>query len=62
MLDAAADAARFPSDGYLKAGSALAIACIPVVHHGELVGILYLENSLNRHAFTATRQEVLRLL
>jgi signal transduction histidine kinase/CheY-like chemotaxis protein len=62
VLDVAGEAARFPSDGYLRAGAARSIVCLPLVHQGQLVGLLYLENKLARHAFTPARLEVLRLL
>jgi signal transduction histidine kinase len=38
------------------------VLCTPLVAQGKLSGILYLENNLQRGAFTAERLEVLRLL
>lgn len=43
----------------LQDGSRL---CVPLLHQGELVGVLYLENRVTRDAFTPARLEMLRML
>ncbi|MGA9119264.1 MAG: SpoIIE family protein phosphatase [Bacteroidota bacterium] len=53
---------RFASDSYVVTNRPRAILCVPVLHHANLAGILYLENNLTAGAFTPDRVEVLRLL
>ncbi|MCA9778687.1 MAG: GAF domain-containing protein, partial [Candidatus Eremiobacteraeota bacterium] len=53
---------RFDRDPYFEACEPQSFLCGPLVHRGQLVGLLYLENHLTRNAFTTTRLEVLRLL
>ena len=38
------------------------LLCTPIIHIGQLIGILYLENKLAANAFTQERVEVLNLL
>ncbi|QIR41600.1 AAA family ATPase [Tolypothrix sp. PCC 7910] len=38
------------------------LLCLPIIHQGKLVGILYLENNLTTGAFTHDRINVLQLL
>ncbi|HET7291745.1 MAG TPA: sigma 54-interacting transcriptional regulator [Vicinamibacteria bacterium] len=53
---------RFAADPYVAKARPRSILCIPLVHQGTLGGILYLENSLAKDAFTADRIEVLDVL
>ncbi|MFY0579454.1 sensor histidine kinase [Cystobacter fuscus] len=56
------DASRphaYASDVYFERGRAKAVLCLPLLRREELVGVLYLENSLTADAFTPSR---LRLL
>ncbi len=53
---------RFASDPYVVSARPRSILCVPLVHQGQLGGILYLENNLARDAFTAGRIEVLDVL
>ena len=59
--DAAADE-RFAGDPYIASARPKSILCVPVVQQGKLGGILYLENNLTTHAFTAERIKVLDVL
>jgi formate hydrogenlyase transcriptional activator len=59
--DALADE-RFSNDPYIVSTRLCSILCVPIVHHGKLSGILYLENGLVPDAFTAKRLEMLSLL
>lgn len=52
----------FGRDSYILAQHARSILCMPLLHQGKLVGIIYLENSLTSGAFTADRFAVLKLL
>ena len=53
---------RFVGDPYLSSAGARSILCAPIVKHGVLIGLLYLENKLSAGAFTSQRLETLRLL
>jgi len=52
----------FSSDAYIKAKSPKSILSMPIISHGELSGILYLENNLTAGAFTKDRIDVLNVL
>lgn len=59
------DASRqhdFSADRYFVENRTHSVACIPLVHQGKPIALLYLENSLASHAFTARRMAVLRPL
>ena len=59
------DASRqhdFSTDRYFVDNRTHSVACMPLVHQGKPIALLYLENSLASHAFTASRMAVLRPL
>ncbi|WP_437724991.1 trifunctional serine/threonine-protein kinase/ATP-binding protein/sensor histidine kinase [Sorangium sp. So ce861] len=59
------DAARegdFTQSPYIARNQTRSVLCMPLLHHGKLIGVLYLENNLAAGAFTQERLEVLRLL
>lgn len=53
---------QFAADEYLQRVHPKSVLCIPFLNHGELSGILYLENNLTAEAFTVDRLEILNLL
>jgi predicted ATPase/serine phosphatase RsbU (regulator of sigma subunit) len=53
---------KYGSDPYVVAHRPRAILSVPVLHQGNLAGILYLENNLTAGAFTPDRVEILTLL
>lgn len=53
---------RFFSDPYVLAEQPKSILCVPVVHQGNLSGVLYLENDLATNAFTEAHVKVLDVL
>lgn len=61
LRDAAAEGA-FQSDPDVARRRSRSILCLPVLHHKELAGVLYLENELVAGAFTPARCRVLELL
>lgn len=61
-LGDAARASRFAADPYIAGGLPRSILCLPLLHQGRLTGVLYLENTLVRDAFTSNRIELLGLL
>jgi len=62
VLASALDDELFGADQFITASSARSILCTPILHHGRLVGILYLQNDLTDGAFTEDRLRVLKLL
>lgn len=61
-LDQPARDPQYAKDGYLQQGKPEAVLAFPVVHKGELIAVIYLENDLTEGAFTSERVEVLRVL
>jgi predicted ATPase/class 3 adenylate cyclase len=60
-----ADANRegdFVDDPYFRSHGTRSMLALPIVHRGEPLGVLYLENELATHAFTAERLTMLRML
>ena len=62
LLDDAAAPGPFAADAYLRQTSARSVLCLPLVKQARLIGVLYLENRLTSHVFTAARSAVLTLL
>ena len=62
VLEDASASSIFAKDIYLVSNQTKSILCIPLIHQGKLIGILYLENNLITDAFTSDRLEVLTLL
>jgi len=61
-LDDASKPNAFAADPYLAQSGARSLLCVPLVRHGTLVAVLYLENSLSAHAFTPERTAVMYVL
>ncbi len=49
-------------DRYFEQHQPQSILCTPILHQGQLIGILYLENNLTFGAFTSERVKVLNLI
>ncbi|MEA5627528.1 AAA family ATPase [Nostoc sp. UHCC 0251] len=49
-------------DAYIIRQQPKSLLCIPIIHQGKLLGILYLENRLTTGVFTSDRVEILNLL
>jgi PAS domain S-box-containing protein len=62
ILNDASARNEFSDDAYFGRCQARSVACMPLVHQGKLFALLYLENSLVSHVFTASRVAVLKLL
>jgi len=62
VIDDVAQPGAFSDDVYLRKSGPRAILCLPIVKQGALAGVLYLENHLTTHVFTADRMAVLELL
>jgi PAS domain S-box-containing protein len=62
ILDSAVDDTLFAEDEYVKSRKPQSVLCIPILKQAIVVGVLYLENSLARRAFTLTQSHVLEFL
>ncbi|MEG4328586.1 ATP-binding protein, partial [Microcoleus sp. herbarium5] len=62
VLNDAIQEGIFTRDSYIVNAQPKSVLCMPVVHQGKLIGLLYLENNLTRSAFTPDRLEVLTVL
>lgn len=62
VLDNAATDSRFGQDPFVERRMAKSIACIPLAHQRQLLGVLYLENDTATGAFHAARVERLEFL
>jgi len=62
ILDDATAGNPFSGDPYIARRRARSIVCLPLVNQGRLNGIIFLENNLTAHAFTADRITVLKVL
>ena len=53
---------RFSADPVVKEKKLHSVLCLPVLHQGNLIGMLYAENNLNSGVFTEQRVQFLKLL
>ncbi|MFM0149243.1 trifunctional serine/threonine-protein kinase/ATP-binding protein/sensor histidine kinase [Paraburkholderia sp. RL18-085-BIA-A] len=62
LLADATQSNPFSTDVYFARRQPKSVLCLPIMRRAELIGLLYLENSLATHAFTPERMTVLELL
>ncbi|MCP3705601.1 AAA family ATPase [Paraburkholderia sp. CNPSo 3274] len=62
IIDDAAMPNIFSEDDYVVRRAPRSIFCLPLVRQGTLGGLLYLENTVTSHVFTADRTALLELL
>jgi PAS domain S-box-containing protein len=62
IVDDAAAQSPFTDDPYIRQRRSRSILCLPLINQGELIGVLYLENSLAPRVFAPARIAVLKLL
>jgi predicted ATPase/signal transduction histidine kinase len=62
ILADATTAGRFAKDPYVRKRQPRSVLCLPLLSHGRMMGLLYLENRVMDGAFTEDRLEILRLL
>jgi len=62
LLDDAMDQEPFSQDPYILRSRSRSILCLPLIKQAQLIGVLYLENDLATHVFTAARIALLRLV
>ncbi|GAB2671165.1 AAA family ATPase [Paenibacillus thermoaerophilus] len=61
-LDYASQDGLFTGDPYVRRTGLKSACCVPVVHQGQLTALMYLENNLATHAFTAERQSLIGII
>ncbi|WP_434685520.1 ATP-binding protein [Pseudanabaena minima] len=62
VLGDARESSQFAGDRYIEQQQPKSIFCSPIIHQGEVLGVLYLENNLIVGAFTDDHVEVLNFL
>src|SRR5215831_16320549 len=62
VVDDASAANPFFDDPYIAQGRARSVLCLPLINQGKLIRVLYLENSLTPHVFTAGQLTTLKVL
>jgi PAS domain S-box-containing protein len=62
ILNDASRANPFSADPYIVQHRARSVLCIPLINQAQLIGVLYLENSLTPHVFTPDRITVLKVI
>ena len=62
LLHDASGQNQFAADEYIRRHRPRSVLCVPLLKQNRLLGILYLENKLTSHAFTAARMAILKLL
>jgi len=62
ILDNASTSEKYMDDPYIADKKPKSIICIPVLSKGNLIGILYLENSLIEGVFNTERIEILKII
>jgi len=52
----------YTEDSYIRQHQLKSILCSPILHQGQLIGVLYLENNLIEGAFTPARLKIVDML
>ncbi len=62
ILGDASQEDKFHNDPYVARNRPRSVLCMPILHHGNASGVLYLENNQSTDVFTAARVELLGVL
>ncbi|WP_370298951.1 AAA family ATPase, partial [Pontibacterium sp.] len=62
VLGNALEHEMFMHDGYIRQHNPRSLLCMPILYHGELTAVLYLENNESSDVFTRERLETLQIL
>jgi GAF domain-containing protein len=62
ILDDAVVHNQFSDDSYILQKRCRSVLCVPLIRQTQLIGVLYLENSMNSHVFTEQRTSLLKVL
>jgi len=52
----------YTEDSYIRQHQLKSVLCSPILHQGQLIGLLYLENNLTEGAFTPARLKMVEML
>jgi predicted ATPase/class 3 adenylate cyclase len=61
LLNEGAAAGAFSDDSYLQSNDVRSLLSVPLLNRGQVIGMLYLENTLTTNAFAPARLEILRV-
>ncbi|HTV23406.1 MAG TPA: AAA family ATPase, partial [Polyangiaceae bacterium] len=62
VLDDASKHERYRNDAYVQRDGVKSILCLPVLHQGNLIALLYAENNAVAKAFTSDRMQLLNVI
>lgn len=62
VLEDAANDGDFTQDAYIRDRQPQSILCVPLLHQGDLIGLVYFEHYLATSAFTRKQLEIINLL
>lgn len=62
ILNSSSISEKFVTDTYITEKNPKSVMCMPVLNKGNLIGILYLENSLIEGAFDNERIEIIKII
>ncbi|MBI1904636.1 MAG: AAA family ATPase [Rhodocyclales bacterium] len=62
VVDDAFEQQHFRHDKYIRAHHPRALLCMPILYHGELTAVLYIEHAGSPSVFDQTRLETLKIL
>ncbi|KPA11708.1 multi-sensor signal transduction multi-kinase [Candidatus Magnetomorum sp. HK-1] len=62
VLKDAANEGDYTNDRYIRNQKIQSVICIPILHHAELTGLLYLENNQMTGAFMPRHLQILKLI
>ncbi len=62
VLDDVTEEPAYASDPYVQRSRPRSVLCLPVLYQGQFAGAVYLENNLDRGAFTGARLRLLETL
>ncbi|WP_165979513.1 trifunctional serine/threonine-protein kinase/ATP-binding protein/sensor histidine kinase [Paraburkholderia guartelaensis] len=62
VIDDGAEPNDFCDDRYLSTGRCRSLLCLPLLRHGGLVGVLYMENGVTPYVFDVARINLMNML
>ncbi len=62
ILEDAVHGGDFTQDVYIRERQPRSVLCVPLLHQGNLIGLVYFEHSLTANAFTHRQLEIVNLL
>ncbi|QQE64209.1 serine/threonine protein kinase [Leptolyngbya sp. BL0902] len=62
LLADAVNGGDFTQDPYLRAQKPQSVLCVPLLHQGDFIGLVYFEHHLTTNAFTLKQLEIINVL